>query len=251
MDLNQMVEKIKETFPILGAMRLSKEDGSVLENLLESSENISDIGAFLGSAGDVIFKKFQLNSPVISFLKMNGFDIVLISEKNEFILFKVNGDIDLNSFYDLYQTIKEESVKVESPKVEEKVTQKMDIGEPVKEFKQVEEEDKLGEIERKLLLSKVLQLNYLIDEFSQSGDRTVWNNFIKEYLKNVEILEKALDVGDRVNLKPIVSVEINRDEIQRTTKIVIDGICKKAVEVYGASEAKKMVQNVIEKLSKR
>ncbi|HAF07565.1 MAG: hypothetical protein XD76_1025 [candidate division TA06 bacterium 32_111] len=254
MELSEIVEKMKSFIPIFGAMSLNKEDGTILEKVGEQSNAIGDIGAFLGSAGDVIFKKLQMGYPLISFFKVDGNNLVCISEKNKFLLFKVNGDVDTTKFYEEFKKIaetpkvEEEKVIENKPAVEE-VSQK-----PYNPFENVstqQEVNRLGEIERKLLFSKVLQLNYLVDEFSQGGDRKIWNNFIKENLSGVDILEKALDIKDKIELKDVVPVEINRDEIQRTTKVLIDGICKKAVEVYGASEAKKMVQNVIEKLSKR
>lgn len=255
MGLSEIVEKLKYIVPIFGAMRLNKEDGTILEKFGEQPGNLGDIGAFLGSAGDVIFKKFQMNYPLISFIKVDGNNLVLISQKNEFLLFKINGEIDTDKFYNEFKNIFETTKIVEEPKIVESEPIKEPVVEqsfisPKQEF-QTQEVNRLGEIERKLLISKVLQLNYLVDEFSQGGDRRIWNNFIKENLSSVDVLEKALDIKDKIDVKDIVPVEISRDDIQRTTKVLIDGVCKKAVEVYGASEAKKMVQNVIEKLSKR
>ncbi len=254
MELSELVEKMKGFIPVFGAMRLNKEDGTILEKVGEQPNNLGDIGAFLGSAGDVIFKKFQMGYPLISFIKVDGNNLILISEKNEFLLFKINGDVDTNRFYEEFKKIAE-SPKVEEEKiVENKPVVEEAFQKPYNPFENVstqQEVNMLGEIERKLLLSKILQLNLLVDEFSQGGDRKVWNNFIKDNLSNLDILEKALDIKDKIEIKDIVPVEISRDDIQRTTKVLIDGVCKKAVEVYGASEAKKMVQNVIEKLSKR
>jgi len=254
MELSELVEKMKGFIPVFGAMRLNKEDGTILEKVGEQPNNLGDIGAFLGSAGDVIFKKFQMGYPLISFIKVDGNNLILISEKNEFLLFKINGDVDTNRFYEEFKKIAE-SPKVEEEKiVENKPAVEEAFQKPYNPFENVstqQEVNMLGEIERKLLLSKILQLNLLVDEFSQGGDRKVWNNFIKDNLSNLDILEKALDIKDKIEIKDIVPVEISRDDIQRTTKVLIDGVCKKAVEVYGASEAKKMVQNVIEKLSKR
>jgi len=251
MGLSELVEKLKSRFLIIGGVRISKEDGETLETFGESDSKLNDIGAFLGSAGEVIFNRLQMQQPEYATFSVDSMNVVLINEGSAFTVLKINGSSE-----GIYESFKEASAekpveaetlqaKPEEAAPEEKYTDELSS------FAESLPVNKLGEIERKLLNAKVIQLNYLVEEFSKGGSTEKWNSSISSMISVMEEMKAALTVTNKVSINDVVEYEIKREDIQAKTKTLIDGICKKAVEEYGAAEAKKMVQNVIEKLSRK
>ncbi|MDD3804139.1 MAG: hypothetical protein PHW02_07145 [bacterium] len=250
MGLSELVEKLKSRFLIIGGVRISKDDGDTLETLGEGDPKMNDIGAFLGSAGEVIFNRLQMQAPDYATFSVDDMNLVLIKENSAFTILKVNG-----SFSGLYEAFTELSFAPQEPPAKEEPAVE-ETPQPVEtnELASLAESfdvNKLGEIERKLLSAKIIQLNYLVEEFARGGSTEKWNSTVSSMISSMPEMKEALTVTNKVSINDIVSVEITREEIQAKTKSLIDGICKKAVEEYGAAEAKKMVQNVIEKLSKK
>jgi hypothetical protein len=250
MGLSELIEHLKSRFLIIGGVRISKEDGETVETVGEANVKINDIGAFLGSAGEVVFNRLQLSAPEYAVFNVDDMNIILINEKTNFTVLRVNGDAKglYEAFMDASKE-KIEEIKPEEPKEEEQPSsiETSDLS----DFAESIAVNKLGEIERKLLSAKVTQLNYLVEEFSKGGSTEKWNSSVSGMISNVPELKEALTVTNKVSINEIVEIEITREEIQAKTKILIDGICKKAVDEYGAAEAKRMVQSVIEKLSRK
>ena len=249
MELSELIERLKSSFLIIAAVQINKEDGEIVETFGEPNGKINDIGAFLGSAGEVIFNRLQLESPDYAIFNVDEMNIILINEKTKFTIFRTNGST--NGIYESYM----KASKEKSPEI---ITKTEPIKEPAvvqssapSDFTQTIKINKIGEIERKLLSAKITQLNYLVEEFSKGASTEKWNSAISGMISSVPELKEALTVTNRVSINDIIAIEITREEIQIKTKILIDGICRKAVEEYGAADAKKLVQNVIEKLSKK
>ncbi|MGE3063591.1 MAG: hypothetical protein AB7T10_08170 [bacterium] len=250
MGLSELVEKLKSRFLIIDGVRISKEDGETLETVGDGNPKMNEIGAFLGSAGEVIFNRLQLQAPEYAIFNVDDMNIVIVNENTSFTVLRVNGSSA--GIYEEFITAsaKTEETPVEIQEEKEEAPQLIETDE-LSSFADSIQENKLGEIERKLLSAKIIQLNYLVEEFSKGGSTEKWNSSVSAMISNMAELKAALTVTNKVSINDIVSVEITREEIQAKTKTLIDGICKKAVEEYGAAEAKKMVQNVIEKLSKK
>ena len=252
MGLSELIERLKSRFLIMNGVRISKEDGETFETFGEPNGKMNDIGAFLGSAGEVIFNRLQLDAPDYATFNVDDMSIILINEKTNFTVLRANG-----STSGLYEAYIEASIE-KAPETEIAATEPVAEEEPQIETndlssfaESISEVNKLGDIERKLLSAKVTQLNYLVEEFSKGGSTEKWNSTISAMISNIPEMKKALTVTNKVSINEIVPIEILREEIQAKTKVLVDGICKKAVEEYGATEAKKLVQNVIEKLSKK
>ncbi len=247
MEFNEIIDKFKEAFNIENAVKINKEDGEVIETFGNENVLLNDLGAFIGSAGEIISKKLNMQNTNFIFLKTLKASYAIINEEKSFMAFQINDEVLSKEVFDKYKDIfaEKEEVKEEMP-VDAGIDDLMDIASSMER-----EENKLGEIERKLLQAKIIQLNYLVNEFAGSGDKAKWIESIKEKLDEMENIKTALDIEDQLKIKKIVPVEISRDDIQKNTKVLIDTVCKVAVKEFGAAEAKKKVQNVIMKLNKK
>ncbi|GAG66220.1 unnamed protein product, partial [marine sediment metagenome] len=106
--------------------------------------------------------------------------------------------------------------------------------------------------ESRFLKSKIRQINLLIDEFSEGADRTQWIGIVKEKFSENEIGKKIISTfrfDDNVmSFEGSLDPEVKEEDISTVSKLVTDSLCRKAVGIFGAIEAKKKVHNVIEKL---
>ena len=210
---------------------------------------MNDAGAFLGSAGEIIFKKMSLLNMKYIYLESNE-NIIIINGANEFLAFNFEGKIDENKFFSVFSNI----ITPDTDKTISQVEEDDGMDDLMNAASAIEDEspvDQISEIERKLFNAKIVQINYLIDEFTGDGDKTKWLNAVKEKINEMEKINEALDVADMVSLRDIVGVKISKEEIQADSKNIIDSLCKLAVKEFGAKEAKQKVQNVIMKLNKR
>jgi len=249
MELSNLISEIRKSFPVLGAVRVNKEDGEVKERGGDVSQKLIDIGAFLGSAGEIISKKLLLQNPEYGVMNSDGLNVVIVNDKQFFTVISVSDEAEHKKIFEIYRTA--ESGSAEEKVVEQADEQADELSDLAGFASSTEQENRIGEIERKLLGAKILQINYLVEEFAQGGPVTEWNVFLSDRVLEIEDFKKAVEVSDKLDLLEIIPVEISRDSIQVNTKSLIDAVCKKAVEKYGAVEAKKMVQNVITKLNKK
>lgn len=243
MEFNEIIEKIKEEFPIKSAVKINKEDGDVLETIGPGNQLLSDIGAFIGSAGEVIFRKIGKNSPDSTIVKSSDMNVLIINAGNYYIALNPETGVDEKGIMAKYTDMTTIKAEAHTDELSE-FSDLMDIASTM-------EENLLGDIERKLLGAKVTQMNFLIDEFSAGSDRDKWLLQMIDTVGEMDDMAKALDVTDEIKIKDIVPVSISRDDIQIKSKTLIDALCKAAVEEFGAVEAKKKVQNVILKLNKK
>jgi len=250
MELSNLISEIRKSFPVLGAVRVNKEDGEVKESGGDVSQKLIDIGAFLGSAGEIISKKLLLQNPEYGVMSSNGLNVLIVNDKQFFTVISVSEEAEHKKIFEIYRTA--EAGSAEQKSAEQATDELVDDLSDLSGFASPDEqENRIGEIERKLLGAKILQINYLVEEFAQGGSVGEWNDFLSDRLLEIDDFKKAVEVGEKLDLLEIIPVEISRDSIQVNTKSLIDSVCKKAVEKYGAVEAKKMVQNVITKLNKK
>lgn len=252
MELSNLYSELAKAFPLAGAVRVNKEDGEVNQRSGDVTQKLIDIGAFLGSAGEIIAKKMNLQNPEYSVLKSEGLDVIIISDSSTFTVISMQDASEHGRIFEAYMKADAPLVQKEEKAPEpEPAKAESDLSDLADFAQSSQTSNRIGEIERKLLAAKVLQINYLVDEFSQGGSRTEWNNFLKVKFSEIDDFRDAVDIGDKIELHEVIPTEISRDSIQVNTKSLIDAVCKMAVEKYGAAEAKKMVQNVITKLNKR
>lgn len=251
MELSNLFSEITKTFPLLGAVRVNKEDGEVKERSGDVGQKLIDIGAFLGSAGEIISKKLTLQNPEYSVLNSDGLDVIIISDASSFTVLSMEDASDHRRIFEAYRSADAPPVQASPAVTEESAKEESDLSDLAGFAQSEEPANRIGEIERKLLAAKILQINYLVDEFSQGGSKAEWNNFLKVKFSEIDDFKEAVDVGEKIELHEVIPTEISRDSIQVNTKSLIDAVCKMAVDKYGAAEAKKMVQNVITKLNKR
>jgi len=102
------------------------------------------------------------------------------------------------------------------------------------------------------LKSKVHQINLLIDEFSEGDDRKQWIQLALDKFSEDETgkkIIKSIEFGETIAISNgQLDPDIKEEDISAVSKVVTDTLCRRAVEKYGATETKKMVHNVIEKL---
>lgn len=244
MDFSEIAEQLKKEFPIRSGTRLNKEDGDVLEMWGNENQLLNDSGAFLGSAGEIIFKKMSMKNLEYIFVE-SAENIIIINRTDDFIAFNFDDKPDEIAFFDTYKKISGEQETAAGD-----VDDLMDAANAIAE-EEAQEEDKLSEIERKLFTAKIVQINYLIEEFSVDNDSTKWIDTVNETVQEMPNISQALIIDNNVALKDAVPVEIGKDEIQTESKKIIDILCKMAVKEFGAKDAKQKVQNVILKLNKR
>lgn len=243
MEFSQIIEKIKEEYPVKTAVKINKEDGEVLETMGDGNQLLSDIGAFIGSAGEVIFRKIGKDSPASTIVKSADMNVIIINAGSHYFAINPVKPGDEKKILDKYKEITTVKAEPQSDEVSE-FSDLMDIASNM-------EENLLGDIERKLLNAKVTQMNFLIEEFAAGGDKDKWLVQMMDSVGTMEDFSKALDIADEIKIKEIVPVAISKDEIAVNSKTLIDALCKAAVEEFGAAEAKKKVQNVILKLNKK
>lgn len=244
MDFNEIANQLKNEFPIRSGTRLNKEDGDVIEMWGNENQLLNDTGAFLGSAGELIFKKMSMNNLDYIFVE-SADNMIIINRADDFIAFNFDEKPDEMVFFSKYKEI-----TGAAQEAADDVDDLMSAADAIEE--EVKQEDKLSDIERKLFTAKIVQVNYLLEEFAEGNDISKWVDIVKETVQSMGNLSEALDIdSSSVKLKDTVPVEIGKDEIQSESKKIIDTLCKMAVKEFGAKDAKQKVQNVILKLNKR
>ncbi len=252
MEFVKIAENLKKEFPVKSAVLLNKEDGDVMETWGNKNQLLNDAGAFLGSAGEIIFKKLSLTNMKLISIKSKD-NIIIFNRENDFLAFIFSEEQDEQNFYNKFLELTKEVVipKDEPSEVPDEIAAGSDMGDLLNAANAIEDEDKLSEIERKLFNAKIAQINFLINEFAIGGEKTKWVNVVKEGIRNMEKITLALDIADDIKLKSTVPVAISKEDIQKDSKEIIDTLCKLAVKEFGAKDAKQKVQNVILKLNKR
>jgi len=236
--LESLVRKIVSIDGVNGCIAVNQQDGSIMFKEGNISPALEDITAFFGSGFDVVASSLDIKGLKFSYLQQQNQKIIIIVRENGYIGCEIGKNA---SFEEVIENI----VKSEKSQVTEK--------EEAKEEEKISEtaESELSQEER-FLRSKLKQINLLIDEFSEGKEKEKWVEIVRQkFLENVagKAIENVIQYEEStVKFTGVIDPNVKEEEIAGVTKLVTDSLCRKAVEVHGAIEAKKKVHNVIEKL---
>lgn len=233
--LESLVKKIATVEGIVGCIVVNPQDGSVLFKEGDITPALEDITAFFGSGFDVVASSLAVKGLRYSYLEKGDEKFIIVVKNGGYIGCEIDAG---TTFEDVIGNVLAEEPS-EAPEEEaEKV-----VAAPATEEKTQED---------RFLKSKVRQINLLIDEFSEGGERKSWIEVVKEKFAEQDVGKKILESlafdEDRVQYTGAVDPSVAEEAISSISKVVTDTLCRKAVGKFGAIEAKKKVHNVIEKL---
>lgn len=230
-----MVRKIATVKGIVGCIVVNPQDGTVLFKEGDISPALEDITAFFGSGFDVVASSLAVKGLRYSYLEKDDKKFIIVVKEGGYIGCEIGAK---NTFEDVIGGILAEQ-PTEAPAAEQEVEV---AAAPAGGTTQ----------ENKFLQSKVRQINLLIDEFSEGGERQSWIEVVKEKFAEQETGKQILDClsfeDNKVNYSGTIDTSLKEADISTISKLVTDTLCRKAVGKFGAIEAKKKVHNVIEKL---
>jgi len=205
---------------IKGFALVSSEDGSILDSGGITPGNIDDLIAFTGSAAEIIADSCKIGQ--ITSIKGIGRDTIVI--------------VPLAGNY--LGLVLEKNIE--------------DIEERVQEKLEGLKQDLSSEI-GKLLKDRAEQLNMLVREFVKDSDPEMWRGYIASGLSALskEDKIKGLIKLEGLELKVGNSEGLNRDEINKFMKLLLDFIVKKALSEFGKQQTKMIVQKVIREISEK
>jgi hypothetical protein len=232
---DQLLKALISIKGVAGCVTVDPQDGSVI--LKEGNINpiLEDITAFFGSGFDVVASSLSIKGLRFSYLEKETQKFIILVKEGGYIGCELEPS---ESFENVIGNILKTEVGGEKPAEEERVVE----AEPVSELSH----------ESRFLKSKVRQINLLIDEFSGNEDRSPWVEIVKEKFSDTDIGKKLLE--SFTFEKNVLSYDgsldqgIKEEDISSVSKLVTDSLCRKAVEKFGAIEAKKKVHSVIAKL---
>lgn len=205
---------------IKGFALVSSEDGSILNSGGITPGNIDDLVAFTGSAAEIIADSCKIGE--INLIKGIGRDTIVI--------------VPFNGNY--LGLVLEENAEG----IEEKVQASL-------EGLKKDVSSEIG----KLLMDRAEQLNMLMREFVKDSDPEMWKGYIASGLSALSKDDKvkSLIKLDGLELKVGNSEGLNRDEINKFMKLLLDFIVKKALSEFGKQQTKIIVQKVIREISEK
>jgi len=215
------LDKLMEDPDIKGFVLVSSEDGSIIQSGGITPGNVDDLVAFTGSAAEIMAEACGIGE--IDSIKGVGRETLVIIPFN-------------NSYLGLV-------LEQNAENVEEKI--KQSIGGLKKEVDS-------GAI--KIFKDRATQLNMLLKEFVKDSDPEMWKGYI---LSGLSALSKEGRVGSLVKLEGLelnvdADVEnLNRDEVNKFMKLLLDFIVKKALSEFGKQQTKMIVQKVIREISEK
>ncbi|MCK4576095.1 hypothetical protein KAU34_06785 [candidate division WOR-3 bacterium] len=230
----QFIRKIIAINGVTGCIIVNSQDGSVIVQEGVINPMLEDITAFFGSGFDVVASSLGVKGLKFSYLEKETQKFIILVKEGGYVGCEL---APTEKFDTVIKYILEIEKPEEGKKEDEKVTVSL-----VNELSQ----------ESRFLKSKVRQINLLIDEFSEGEDKTQWIEIVKTKFSETEIGKKIIDSFRYDNdmlifSKPLVP-GVKEEDISSVSKIVTDSLCRKAVEKFGAIEAKKKVHIVIGKL---
>ncbi len=253
---------------------INAEDGSIEKVKGSSTSPVGDLAAFFSSAAEVIKNTLNLGEIHLVSLVYGANRLVIFLHEGKYLGVEVERD---EKPLDVIERIKEQFTgKGEKEEIKEEVIQKIEE-KPVEE-KIVEEkpgEEKIAEhkVEEKVIeeeveevkpppppakeeihlprsiLSKLTQINLLIEEFGSGGNKVHWLEILNQGLGIIatDILPIVGIIGEKMEFKQNPPSE-KEDDIVQILRTLIDFLVKKAVEEMGSSQARVKVQAVIEKM---
>ena len=232
--LESLVREIATVNGIVGCIVVNPQDGTVLFQEGDISPALEDITAFFGSGFDVVASSLAVKGLRYSYLEKDDKKFIIVVKEGGYIGCEISAS---NTFEDVIGKILAEKPAEAPVEAEEKVTAAL--------RDEATQEDRFLE-------SKVRQINLLIDEFSEDGERQSWIEVVKEKFGEQETGQKILNSlefeGNKVSYSRKIESSVREEDISSVSKLVTDTLCRKAVGKFGAIEAKKKVHNVIEKL---
>ncbi len=232
--LESLVREIATVNGIVGCIVVNPQDGTVLFQEGDISPALEDITAFFGSGFDVVASSLAVKGLRYSYLEKDDKKFIIVVKEGGYIGCEISAS---NTFEDVIGKILAEKPAEAPVEAEEKVTAAL--------RDEATQEDRFLE-------SKVRQINLLIDEFSEGGERQSWIEVVKEKFGEQETGQKILNSlefeGNKVSYSRKIESSVREEDISSVSKLVTDTLCRKAVGKFGAIEAKKKVHNVIEKL---
>jgi len=106
----------------------------------------------------------------------------------------------------------------------------------------------------KIFKDRADQLNMLLHEFVKDSDPEMWKGYV---LSGLSALSKEGRVGTLIKFEGLkLSVDanaenLNRDEVNKFMKLLLDFIVKKALSEFGKQQTKMIVQKVIREISEK
>ncbi len=256
--MKELLEKMIKIGGVKGVVAVKSDDGSRVESAGNAESVLDDISAFVGSCGDVISK----------LLKLSGFNNLKFYTSSNIYIIVPKDDIYIGLSVENQDNVDDVMNKVieyttEGAETAEKatITEEAQAQEP----KEAEAAAEVGREKetvlslspniKKFIESKVMQINYLIEEFSEGGTKDDWLQNVIYSLKTLDKEEKMsnalVEENDNVKLYlQNVSSDISENEISSISKGIIDELCKLAVRRYGTDQTKQKIQNVIKKITK-
>jgi hypothetical protein len=215
------LDKLMDDPDIKGFALVSSEDGSIIQSGGITPGNVDDLVAFTGSAAEIMAEACKIGE--IDSIKGVGRETLVIIPFN-------------NSYLGLV-------LEQNAENVEEKI--KQNIGGLKKEVDS-------GAV--KIFKDRAEQLNMLLKEFVKDSDPEMWKGYI---LSGLSALSKEGRVGSLVALEGLelnVNADVgnlNRDEVNKFMKLLLDFIVKKALSEFGKQQTKMIVQKVIREISEK
>ena len=214
------LDELMNVKDIKGFALVSSEDGSILNSGGITPGNIDDLVAFTGSAAEIIADSCKIGG--ISSIKGIGRDtIVIVPFDGNYLGLVLDKNIE---------------------NIEEKVQESL-------EGLKKDISSEVG----KLLKDRTEQLNMLLREFVNDSDPEMWRGYVASGLSALSKDDKikGLIRLEGLELKVASSEGLNRDEINKFMKLLLDFIVKKALSEFGKQQTKMIVQKVIREISKK
>lgn len=215
------LDKLMEDPDIKGFALVSSEDGAILQSGGITPGNIDDLVAFTGSAAEIMAEACKIGE--IDTIKGVGRETLVIVPFDKSYLGLV--------------------LEKNAEDVEEKI--KESLGGLKKEA---------DSGASKIFKDRADQLNMLLREFVKDSDPEMWKGYV---LSGLSALSKEGRVGTLIKLEGLeLSVDanvesLNRDEVNKFMKLLLDFIVKKALSEFGKQQTKIIVQKVIREISEK
>ncbi len=243
-DLLKKLENISE---VLSAVVVRSDDGTRISSIKsEDSNELDDVSAFIGSCGDVITKLLKIGRFEFIEFYSEEKSYLILPEGENYIGIISGKNEDLKSLYNIIRkTLHRENIEK---------------NENVKETENEEKNEEVSAIDvspniKKFIENKILQINYLIEEFSEENAKEDWLQNVSYSLSKLDSESKMKEAIKEENDKIVLYLEnikknITEVEISTISKGIIDELCKLAVRRYGTDQTKLKIQNVIKQITK-
>ncbi len=220
---------------------INAEDGSIEEVKGSSTSPVGDLAAFFSSAAEVI--KNTLNLGEIRFVSLcyGANRLVIFLHEGKYIGVEVEQE---EKPLDIVERIREQIAgrkekvvveevvqKIEEKPVEEKIVEEKPVEEKVAEHKVEEKviEEKVEEVKPpppppkeeihlpRSILSKLIQINFLVEEFGSGGNKAHWLEILNQGLGIIatDILPIIGIIGEKIEFKQSPPPEKEDDIIHK------------------------------------